>query len=179
MSRRQALVEAAFARIASGGLEGLRLRQVAGDVGIDHSTLHHHFATKQDLLLDVAAYTTRQFWTDAFDRPDPAQALRAHLAEIAARTTDWPELFVVISELDLRALRDPAMREALRQLEAGWRERLRALFVRGIADGTWRAIDPDVACELVIATAKGLRHVPRHAGAVFGQLEALLEGDPT
>ena len=40
--RRQALVEAAYRRIAECGFEGLRLRDVAAEVGIDHSTIHHY-----------------------------------------------------------------------------------------------------------------------------------------
>ena len=63
--RRTQLVAAAFRRVAESGFEGLRLRQVAEDVGIDHSTLHHHFATKQALVEAVAEYTTRQFWETA------------------------------------------------------------------------------------------------------------------
>ena len=58
-------MHAAFERVAEIGFEGLRLRQVAEQVGIDHSTLHHHFATKQALIVAVAEYTTRQFWPTA------------------------------------------------------------------------------------------------------------------
>lgn len=172
--KRQALVEAAFARIADGGLEGLRLRAVADDVGIDHSTLHHHVATKQELILAVAAYTTRQFWTDAFDRPDAADALHAHLEEIGARVQARPALSVVTAELDLRGRRDPGVAEALAELEEGWRDHLTALFERGLADGTWRDLDPVTASELVIATAKGLRHASSVATAVLTHLEKLL-----
>ena len=59
---------AAFERVAEIGFEGLRLRQVAEQVGIDHSTLHHHFATKQALVAAVAEYTTRQFWAHRAER---------------------------------------------------------------------------------------------------------------
>lgn len=177
--RRQALVEAAFARIAAGGLEGLRLRQVADDVGIDHSTLHHHVATKQELILAVAGYTIRQFWTDAFDRPDPAEALHTHLAEVCAQLRDRPALSVVTAELDLRARRDPGVAEALAELEEGWRARLTALFERGLADGTWRGFDPSTASELVIATVKGLRHGRSMAPVVTEQLENLLHREAT
>lgn len=172
--RRQALVEAAFARIASGGLEGLRLRHVAEDVGIDHSTLHHHVATKQELVLAVAGYVTRQFWTDAFDRPDPAEALHVHLTEVLDLMRDRPEVFVVTAELDLRARRDAGVAEALEDLEEGWRVRLVALVERGLAAGTWRGLDPVGTSELIIATLKGLRHALQVAPRVVADLEALV-----
>lgn len=104
-------MEAAFARIPAGELEGLRLRQVAEDVGIDR--VHHHVAPKQELILAVAGYRTRQFWTDAFERPEPVDALHSHLAEICAQLHERPALFVVTSELDLQARRDPGVAKAL------------------------------------------------------------------
>jgi AcrR family transcriptional regulator len=44
------------------GFEELRLRDVASEVGIDHSTLHHHYATKQDLVAGVVEHAAQQFW---------------------------------------------------------------------------------------------------------------------
>ena len=172
--KRRALVEAAFARIASDGLEGLRLRQVAEDVGIDHSTLHHHVATKRELILAVAAYTTRRLWTRAFDLPDPGEALHAYLAETEARLQEGPAVYVVRAELDLRALRDPAVAAALAELEGGWRVRLVELFERGLADGTWSDLDPVAASELVVAALKGLRHAPAQGRVVTDLLENLM-----
>ena len=101
------LVRAAFERVAQVGFEGLRLRQVAEDAGIDHSTLHHYFATKQDLIGAVAEYATRQFWVLGESVPDdPVDAMRAHLTGLRRMIEDWPELLVVTVELDLRARRD-------------------------------------------------------------------------
>ena len=77
--RRERLVAAAFERVAEIGFEGLRLRQVAEQAGIDHSTLHHYFATKQDLVAAVAEFTTRQFWSTAPTATEPTAALVEHL----------------------------------------------------------------------------------------------------
>lgn len=99
--------------MASSGLEGLRLRQVAEAVGIDHSTLHHHFATKQDLISAVAEYTTRQFWSTMPSATDPAVQLCGHLTALRTLITDWPELFLVTAELDLRARRDRSVQALL------------------------------------------------------------------
>ncbi|MCO1654387.1 TetR/AcrR family transcriptional regulator [Pseudonocardia humida] len=176
--RREQLVLAAFRRVAEAGFEGLRLRQVAEDVGIDHSTLHHHFATKQDLVLAVAEYATRQFWVLGDGPPDPARALREHLAGLRRMLDERPELFVVTVELDLRARRDPAVDDALRRHEAGWREVLSDVLTAGNAAGAWAApLDVAVTTELVIATAKGVRLAPAAAGPVFAQLEAMVIGD--
>jgi AcrR family transcriptional regulator len=168
-TRRQELVEAAFRRVAEVGFEGLRLRQVSQDVGIDHSTLHHHFSTKQELVEAVAEYATRQFFVTAPGDGDPDDALRMHFEGLRRLMLDRPELLIVSAELDLRARRDPAVRAVVEQLESGWREMLGGLLGRAVPD-------PEAAAELVIAAVKGVRLVPERAGAVFARLEALLLG---
>jgi AcrR family transcriptional regulator len=177
--RRAELVEAAFQLVASSGLEGLRLRQVAEAVGIDHSTLHHHFATKQDLISAVAEYTTRQFWSTMPAVPaDPAAQLRGHLTALRTLITERPELFLVTAELDLRARRDGNVQALLHRFEDGWRARLRDLVADGTAARAWSPGVDDDAVELIIAVVKGARLAPGTAAAVFAQLERLITAHP-
>ena len=173
---------AAFRRVAEVGFEGLRLRQVAEDVGIDHSTLHHHFATKQDLIDAVTEYTTRQFWMLGDGPDDPVGALRAHLSGLRTMIDERPGLLVVTAELDLRARRDTAVAATLARYEAGWREVLVDMLTAGNERGAWAGpVDPAVVTELVIAVVKGVRLAPDRAGPVFAQLQTMLigEGEPT
>ncbi|WP_232665411.1 TetR/AcrR family transcriptional regulator [Pseudonocardia sp. TRM90224] len=163
--RRDQLVAAAYARVAEVGFEGLRLRQVAGDVGIDHSTLHHHIATKQELVEAVAAYTTSRF----FGTSPPGSGLRDHLRNLRQLMVEDAQLFTVTAELDLRAQRDPAVAGLMRRIEEGWREALIELLLPHVTD-------PAADAELVIAVVKGARFAPQHAQAVFDRLEDLLLG---
>lgn len=173
--RRQALVEAAFRRIAEGGFEGLRLRDVAAEAGIDHSTLHHYFPKKEDLVAGVVEYATRQFWWTAPAGGDPGEKLRGHLAALGRMVGERPELFVVMGELDLRASRDEAVRAIVERHEEGWREVLAGVFEEGVEEDTWAAkLDVHAAVELVIATVKGVRLIPDDAEAVLRQFESLL-----
>lgn len=173
--RRAELVQAAFQIVARSGLEGLRLREVAEAVGIDHSTLHHHFATKQDLVSAVAEYTTRQFWSTMPAAADPAAQLHGHLDALRMLMTDRPDLFLVTAELDLRARRDPQVQALLHRFEGGWRESLRDMVVRGAAAGVWApGVGGDAAVELIIAAVKGTRLTPGAAAAAFDQLERLI-----
>ena len=168
--RRGQLVAAAFRRVAESGFEGLRLRQVAEDVGIDHSTLHHHFATKQSLVEAVAAHTTRQFWETAPPAPDRASALRAHLRVLGRMIAERPDLFAVTVELDLRARRDHAVAAAMAEHESGWRDKLVGILADLVPD-------PVTSAELVIATVKGVRLQPDVAGPVLDLLAEQLTGD--
>lgn len=109
--RRQLLVRAAFDAIAAKGFEGLRLSEVAAQAGIDHSTLHYYFPARQHLAAAVVEFATRQFWTTMPSGVAPAQKLSAHLATLAQMIQQKPALFTVLREVDLRASRDPAVRD--------------------------------------------------------------------
>jgi AcrR family transcriptional regulator len=171
VDRRPALIRAAFSAIAAQGFEGFRLRPIAAAAGIDHSTLHHYFPTKEDLIAAVLEHVTSQFEGTMQTDLEPAARLRRHLGAIAAAMVERPELFVVLDELDLRARRDPTMAANINLDEQGWRAALGALFEEGIEQGTWSVdLDVEASVELVIATLKGLRLRPDTAEAVVAQL---------
>jgi AcrR family transcriptional regulator len=172
IDRRQALIEAAFLAIAERGFEGFRLRPTAAAAGIDHSTLHHHFPTKEHLVAAVLEHVTSQLEGTMRTDLEPAARLRHHLGAIAAAVAERPELFVVLDELDLRARRDASMAADIRQDEQGWRSALAALFEEGVERRVW-SVDVDASVELVIATLKGIRLRPDTARAVVTQLCAL------
>jgi AcrR family transcriptional regulator len=87
-------------------LEGLRLRDVAAEVGIDHSTIHHYFPTKA-LVTAVVDYASPQFWTAEPRAEDAGDELRRQLTRLARMIVERPELHIVVRELDLRARREP------------------------------------------------------------------------
>src|SRR6185437_11530319 len=124
--RRDSLVAAAFAVIAREGFEGLRMRSVAADAGLDHSTVHHYFASKEALIAAVVADATGRFRSTTPPEGTGAERLRAHLDTLAARIAAEPELHIVLRELDLRAKRDADLHAAIQAHERGWRGSLTA-----------------------------------------------------
>ncbi|GAA0941767.1 helix-turn-helix domain-containing protein [Nonomuraea longicatena] len=169
-SRQQALVEAAFNCIAARGFEGLRLREVAKEAGIDHSTLHHYFPTKEDLVAAVVEHATRQFWKTMPPQPSAAATVRYHLAVLADMIRARPELFAVLRELDLRAARDARIAEVVTRSERGWHEALRGVLAEALPGA-----DVAATADLVISVARGVSLAPDQAPAVFAQLEVLLD----
>lgn len=161
---------AAFRQVASVGFEGLRLRQIAEDVGIDHSTLHHHFPGKKEIVAAVAEYAIGQFGPGLLGEEPAAGSLSGLLERVRVVLEDSPEVLAVTAELDLRARRDPMVRAVLAEHETNWRESLRAL----LNTGEWSPrLDVDSAVELVIAAVKGVQLAPEAAGPAFAQLDVL------
>lgn len=160
--RRRALVQAAFEAIAERGFEGLRTREVAARAGVNIATLHYYFPSKEDLIGSVRDYLTEFFMTQhapGYSREGAALArLRHEFADTRFYLTKYPETFVVLDELHLRARRDPAVRAIFEHLEPYWYMTLEDIMYAGLREGVFRAdLDPPAAASVVMAFLKGIQ----------------------
>ncbi len=151
--RSKEIVQAAYELIAEKGFEGLRTRDIAARVGINSATLHYYHPNKEALIGAVVEYLMQELQRSRVPVDDASPALerlRAEFADIRVRLTDTPEQLLVLTELTLRAWRDPAIAGLLAYLDEGWEGHLMAIFEAGIAEGTFR---PDLG---VSETAKAM-----------------------
>ena len=71
------ILDAAERRIRTAGYHGFSFRELAADVGIKSSSVHHHFPTKEALGVAVARrYTDRFFAALPAGPPEPELVLR-------------------------------------------------------------------------------------------------------
>lgn len=169
--RRAGIVDAAFRRLAQHGFEGLRLRDIAADVGLHHATLLHHLPDKQALVAALVEHVMARFAAadaaEAADVASPVARLRAHHRAIRARFAAEPEMFAVLNELSVRARRDPAIAAALDRSNAVWADHLRGLVRAAEAAGALRAGLPvEAIVTLELALFKGLSIRLGEAGAL-------------
>ena len=57
---RRLILEAAQARIASTGPDGLRLQDIAADAGLSHPTILHHFGNREGLVRELVLVLKQQ-----------------------------------------------------------------------------------------------------------------------
>lgn len=155
------IVEAAFNLVAEKGLEGLRVRQVADQVGINNATLHYYFKNKQALIEAIFQYTIYHIVTTNdpnSDEPTTAiEKLKYHFASQQYQYHHFQERFIVLAEISLRSFRDDAIREMLLAHEASWSEFLMSILQEGIAEGLFRAdIDKELAVKHITALFRGM-----------------------
>lgn len=151
--KRVALLEAAFDVIAEKGLVGLRTRDVVERAGVNISMLHYYFGTKDGLIVAVVAHTREQ-WRRS--EGGPPHTLRDHFAESAARFHADPRLGVVLQELSLHALRDPATRTAFAAMFADWNRRVAEILRHEQGLGLRPAsLDPERAAVAVTSFVMG------------------------
>jgi TetR/AcrR family transcriptional regulator, regulator of cefoperazone and chloramphenicol sensitivity len=181
--RRDSLVRAAFACLAADGFEGLRTRSVADRAGVNIATLHYYFPTKEALIGGVADYLASQFIT--LHAPPVAATGRAALdrlhqefADAHFYTTERPELFAVLFELQQRGRRDPAIRQIIEPLFGHWQYGIERFLAGGREDGVFRSdLDPASAAALFVAALTGascLRLSRAQLDAIFAAIEAWL-----
>jgi AcrR family transcriptional regulator len=159
--RRDELVLAAYRRIAEAGFEGLRTRDVAGEVGVNIATLHYYFPTKEALIRGVVGHAMGRFRTILTPGTRPGELLAAQFRGVRRLAKHEPELFVVMGELALRSGRDPAIAAIFKETIQAWHEILATLVRHAQSDGfVDKKLDPETTASLVIATMSGLFMVP-------------------
>lgn len=154
--RRTEIVAAAYAEIAEKGLEGLRTRDIAARAGVNISTLHYYFGTKEALIVAVLEHVRDHFTVANRAAPPSARPLRAHLDSAWRSFQATPHLSTVLQELALRGQRDPSMRAAFKALHAFWSGAVEDVLREGIRSGELRAdIDVRAAARIVTSFVMG------------------------
>lgn len=97
-STRRRILEAALKAFARHGFEGVSLRTIADDAGVNHQLIGHHFGSKQDLwdaALDARFEDFREFHqalSVAGDSSDPREQFRSCVKTIIEFTLASPDI---------------------------------------------------------------------------------------
>ncbi len=186
--RRRSLIEAAYRIIAQQGLNGLRTRTVAAQVGLTHATLHYYFPTKETLVQAVIDYAVFHKLLEGVPLGyeesigTPLEQLRGLLRALQQSMQEDTTNVLVLYELILRAQHDPAIRKLfLRETIFGnWYHGLKMLLEDGMKQGQLRAdLDPGSASSVLMTFILGLGitflvPLPTPTDQIFDQLLGLL-----
>jgi AcrR family transcriptional regulator len=90
-------------------------RTAALGASINNATLYYHFRTEEALIQGVGSRLTAEFKRRRVRPKEPPsdarQELRLEFEDVRQLLRAQPRLFVVLTELALRALRDPAIKK--------------------------------------------------------------------
>ncbi|MET7301870.1 TetR/AcrR family transcriptional regulator [Embleya sp. NPDC005575] len=159
VARRQEIVHAALEVFATRGYDAVSLREIAAQVGLSHTGLRHHFASKEELLTAVLRYKDELTLTP--DEPVDVSGIAWVRAsrDVVALNARQPLLIRLFATLSVQAT-DPA-----HPAHAYFVERYR--IAREIAaghlaqardDGDIAAdVDAEHSAELMLAAMDGLQ----------------------
>lgn len=107
--RRSDVVERAIVRLDETGLDGLSMRRLAADLGVQAGALYHHFQSKAELLAAVADEILRQGRRPAEVVAWDAelQLLSVELRDAMRRHRDGAALIALVHRADADRLERP------------------------------------------------------------------------
>ena len=159
---RERILAAAVRRIASDGIDDVRIARIAMDAGVSPPLVHYHFDSRETLLAEALRYS----YTRAGDArisggetpaSSHAERLRQMIGQCLPTTPALAEDWVLWVELWLRAVRHPEMRPVAEELYGRLREWFADAITAGIEAGEFSA-DTDVmaAVDRTLALLDGL-----------------------
>jgi AcrR family transcriptional regulator len=151
---RERILDAAVGRIASDGIDGVRIARIAMDAGVSTALVHYHFATREALLAEALEHSFERagdLRTADTGESAAVQRLRDMVEQCLPLGGEQEQDWVLWVELWLRAVRHPELRPTAAKLY----ERMHAWFAEAIEAGGF-ACDADRVADRVIALLDGL-----------------------
>ena len=163
---RERILAAAVRRIASDGIDGVRIARIAMDAGVSASLVHYHFDTRDDLLAQALEWSYEHTGGSRIDLDhlgvtSHAARLGSIVDQCLPVTTELREDWVLWIELWLRAVRHPEMQPVAEEMYAKLREWFEEEIAGGIATGEFEECEPGDVADRTLALLDGLgvRHL--------------------
>lgn len=142
-NRKQQIIDIACQLIAEKGFEGIRTREIADRVSINHATVHYHFKDKETLIAAVVQTITEKIYQTDTDpltlqSESAREKLATYLCNNLLQRQRYPERFIVLGELTMRANRDQKIEQILLALDENWYTRMQAVLDAGVESGEFR-----------------------------------------
>jgi AcrR family transcriptional regulator len=155
---RQAIREAGLDLLYRHGYDGMSLRQLAGEVGLQQGSLYNHISTKQDLLFELITLHMNDLLAELDAAiagiSDPVERLHTFISfHLRYHASKKREVFVCYSEL--RSL-EPANYAAVVALRRRYEDVLTGILEAGIAEGKIETGDARIACFGLLAMLSGI-----------------------
>jgi len=151
---RQAVLDAAFRLLHSGGIGAVTLRAIAREIGVTHAAVYHHFADQRGVLLSLAHVAYARF----ADALTPRRGARRTAAERLHDVGVAYVMFAIRHPTDFRLAFSPSLDEVAAdpQLQQHGERALGAFL-----------------CALSGSAAPPTRELPTHAIAAWSTVHGL------
>lgn len=149
---------AALKLLAERGYSAVSMRELAEAVGMRQGGLYNHFASKQDLLVDLMTRHMELLF-DAYDMVqnnagDPTERLETFVRFHVGYHMEYPR-DVFIAYMELRSLEDSA-RETVIRLRNRYEGILVDILKAGVDEGVFTLSDPAVHARMVLSMLTGV-----------------------
>lgn len=155
---RARILEAAVKQFSIHGYNQASVDNICEQAGVSKGAFYHHFQTKQDVflaLLDGWLQTFDQAIEASKDRPVPEtfQMMTEYFPYIFESASDNLPMFL---EFLLQASREEKVWQASIAPYRRYHKHFASLIKKGIAEGSFVEVDPNLAARLIVSAAMGL-----------------------
>jgi AcrR family transcriptional regulator len=158
---RERILAAAVDRIASDGIDDMRIARVATQAGVSTSLVHYHFETREALLAEALEYSYEltgdvRIGEGEGEAADHVERLAGLMDQFLPYPGHLQKDWILYVELWLRAVRYPELRPTGVRLYGRMRDWIADAIAAGIDDGAFRAdADPGRSADRFMALADG------------------------
>ena len=158
--RRRAIVAAAWRLLATRGIDGVNMRDLAAEAGYTNGALSHYFAGKDEILRTAYEHvidTTNDRIEQSVGRRTGGAALRRLCQEIMPLTDEARLEARIAMTLWQRAMTDTAMQEVNNAAVARWKDRMAACWREAVDAHELPESDITAGVELLMTAIIGLQ----------------------
>lgn len=155
---RSAILDAALRRFSIAGYNAASVDDICNEAGVSKGAFYHHFPSKQALFLALL-----EGWLKVIDaglaslRQPTVPATFVHMTRLLPLVFESAdERLPMFLEFLLQASRDEKVWEALIAPYRHYHDYFRRLIEDGIAEGSLKPVDAQVAAQLILSLAVGL-----------------------
>ena len=155
---RSRILEAAVKQFAVNGYNKASVDDICEQAGVSKGAFYHHFQTKQDVFLALL-----DGWLQIFDQaveaskdqtvPETFQQMTDYFPYIFESASDNLPMFL---EFMLQASRDDKVWQASIAPYRRYHKYFASLIKKGISEGSFVEVNPDLAARLIVSAAMGL-----------------------
>ncbi len=157
-STRAHLLESALENFAAKGYAATSVDDICADAEMSKGAFYHHFESKQALFLSLL-----NDWLKTIDSglavmgrstvPETLQAMTRVLPGVMEAASDQLPMFL---EFWLQASRDQQVWKASIEPYRHFREYFAGLIARGVTEGSFRKVEPEIASRIIVAMSVGI-----------------------
>ena len=155
---RSKIIESAIKLFSSRGFNAASVDDICADAGISKGAFYHHFESKQALFLALL-----DGWLQTIDNAIEASKDKTAPETFVQMAEAFPYIFQsagnhlpMYMEFWLQASRDEEIWQATVAPYRRYHKYFAKLIKKGIDEGSFVDVDPDIAARLIVSTAMGL-----------------------
>ena len=161
-AKHDAILTAVTNAIASRGVRGLRVQQVADEAGVSVALLYYHFESRLELIRAALHHAyERAPSTSALSEPQPGlsgfENLEAALLAELDHGKALRDFAIVWGEAMASSVFEPQLRGDVREVCGSWSDEVARVIRVGVEDGSIADdVDPEIAAETLTVLVDGL-----------------------